>query len=330
MIRYVLAKLVLTIPLLLGVTFLLFVIGQLTPGDPVLIMLGERAPQEEIDRLRDALGLDQPWYVQYVQFVGNALRGDLGISYRSKLPVTNEVLSRLPATAELAGAALLFAVALGLSLGVVSAVNRNTWIDRIAIVFAMLGSSVPIFWSGILLIVLFAVDLGWLPASGRGTPLYDIVKAIARGDFGNLGDMITTMLRYLIMPAIALGAGAAALIARITRSSMLESLSQDYVRTARAKGLADNVVIIRHALRNALIPVATVVGLQIGSLMAGAVLTETVFSWPGIGFLTVQAIGQRDFPVLQATVLLVATIFTLINLLLDILFVQLDPRIKYQ
>ncbi len=306
MIRYVLAKLILTLPLLLGVTFLLFVIGQLTPGDPVLIMLGERAPQEEIDRLRDTLGLDQPWYVQYVQFVGNALRGDLGISYRSKLPVTNEVLSRLPATAELAGAALLFSLTVGLSMGIVAAVNRNTWIDRVAIVFAMIGSSMPVFWSGLLLIVLFAVDLGWLPASGRGTPY------------------------HLIMPAIALGAGAAALIARITRSSMLESLSQDYVRTARAKGLADNVVIIRHALRNALIPVVTVVGLQIGGLMAGAVLTETVFSWPGIGFLTVQAIGQRDFPVLRATVLLVATIFTLVNLLLDVLFVQLDPRIKYR
>jgi peptide/nickel transport system permease protein len=282
------------------------VIGQLTPGDPVLIMLGERAPQEEIDRLRDALGLDQPWYIQYLQFVGNALRGDLGISYRSKLPVTGEVLSRLPATAELAGSALLFAVVLGLSMGIVSAVKRNTWVDRIAIVIAMFGSSMPVFWSGLILIVFFAVNLGWLPASGRGTPY------------------------HLIMPAIALGAGAAALIARITRSSMLESLSQDYVRTARAKGLNEQVVVMRHALRNALIPVATVVGLQIGSLMAGAVLTETVFSWPGIGFLTVQAIGQRDFPVLRATVLLVATIFTLINLALDVLFVQLDPRIKYR
>jgi peptide/nickel transport system permease protein len=305
-IRYVLTKLLLTIPLLFGVTFLLFVIGQLTPGDPVLIMLGERAPQEEVVRLRDALGLDQPWYIQYLQFVGNALRGDLGISYRSKLPVTSEVLSRIPATAELAGCALLFAVALGLTMGIISAVKRNTWIDRVAIVIAMLGSSMPVFWSGLLLIVLFAVNLGWLPASGRGTPF------------------------HLIMPSIALGAGAAALIARITRSSMLESLSQDYVRTARAKGLSENVVVLGHALRNALIPVVTVVGLQIGSLMAGAVLTETVFSWPGIGFLTVQAIGQRDFPVLRATVLMVAAIFALINLLLDVLFVQLDPRIKYQ
>jgi peptide/nickel transport system permease protein len=305
-IRYVLAKLLLTIPLLLGVTFLLFVIGQLTPGDPVLIMLGERAPEEEIVRLRDALGLDQPWYIQYFQFVGNALKGDLGISYRSKLPVTGEVLSRMPATAELAGCALLFAVVLGLSMGIISAVKRNTWVDRLAIVIAMFGSSMPVFWSGLLLIVFFAVTLGWLPASGRGTPY------------------------HLIMPSIALGAGAAALIARITRSSMLESLNQDYVRTARAKGLSENVVILGHALRNALIPVVTVVGLQIGALMAGAVLTETVFSWPGIGFLTVQAIGQRDFPVLRATVLMVATIFTLINLGLDVLFVQLDPRIKYQ
>src|SRR4051812_39876761 len=269
-------------------------------------MLGERAPAEEIVRLRDALGLDQPWYIQYLQFVGNALQGDLGISYRSKLPVASEVLSRLPATAQLAGCALLFSVVLGLTMGVVSAVKRNSWIDRLAMLFATVGSSVPVFWSGLILIVLFAVNLGWLPASGRGTP------------------------QHLIMPSIALGAGAAALIARITRSSMLESLNQDYVRTARAKGLAENVVIIRHALRNALIPVVTVVGLQIGALMAGAVLTETVFSWPGIGFLVVQSIGQRDFPVLRASVLLVATIFTLINLGLDVLFVQLDPRIKYQ
>jgi peptide/nickel transport system permease protein len=305
-VRYVLTKLVLTIPLLLGVTFVLFVIGQLTPGDPVLIMLGERAPADEVARLRVALGLDQPWYVQYLQFVGNALQGDLGISYRSKLPVTGEVLSRLPATIELAGTALVFAVALGLSMGIIAAVKRNTYIDRIAILISMFGSSMPIFWSGLLLIVLFAVTLGWLPASGRGTPA------------------------HLIMPAIALGASGASLIARITRSSMLESLGQDYVRTARAKGLAEWGIVIRHALRNALIPVATVVGLQIGALLGGAVLAETVFSWPGIGRLVVQSIEQRDFPVLRATVLLVATIFTMINLGLDVLFVQLDPRIKYR
>jgi peptide/nickel transport system permease protein len=304
--RYVFTKLLLTIPLMLGVTFVLFVIGQLTPGDPVLIMLGERAPADEAERLRTALGLDQPWYVQYGQFVGHALQGDLGISYRSKLPVMGEVLSRLPATIELASAALVFAVTLGLSMGIIAAVKRNTIVDRIAILISMLGSSMPIFWSGLLLIVLFAVTLGWLPASGRGTPA------------------------HLIMPAIALGASGASLIARITRSSMLESLNQDYVRTARAKGLAEWAIVIRHALRNALIPVATVVGLQIGALLGGAVLAETVFSWPGIGRLVVQSIEQRDFPVLRATVLLVAMIFTLINLGLDVLFVQLDPRIKYR
>lgn len=306
MFRYVLTKLLLTIPLLLGVTFVLFVIGQLTPGDPVLIMLGERAPADEAAKLRVALGLDQPWYVQYAQFVGHALQGDLGVSYRSKLPVTGEVLSRLPATMELASAALVFAVVLGLSTGILSAVKRNTIIDRIAILISMLGASMPIFWSGLLLIVLFAVNLGWLPASGRGTPA------------------------HLVMPAIALGASGAALIARITRSSMLESLGQDYVRTARAKGLAEWGIVIGHALRNALIPIATVVGLQIGALLGGAVLAETVFSWPGIGRLVVQSIEQRDYPVLRATVLLVATIFTMINLGLDVLFVQLDPRIKYR
>ena len=306
MFRYVLAKLILTIPLLLGVTFAIFVIGHLTPGDPVLIILGERALPEEAARLREALGLDLPWYLQYLQFVGNLLQGDLGVSYRSRLPVSQEVGSRLAATAELAGAALVFAVVLGLSMGIISAVKRNTIVDRLAILIAMLGSSMPVFWSGLLLILLFSLTLGWLPASGRGTPA------------------------HLIMPAIALGASGAALIARITRSSMLESLSQDYVRTARAKGLSEQVVVLRHALRNALIPVATVVGLQIGGLLAGAFLTEFVFAWPGIGFLTVQAIGQRDFPVLRATVLFVAVVFTLVNLGLDILFVQLDPRIKYR
>ena len=306
MLRYVVTKLLLTVPLLLGVSFAIFVIGLATPGDPVVIMLGERAPAEEADRLRRALGLDLPWYLQYVHFVSGAIQGDLGISYRSKLPVSRELLSRLPATAELASTALLFAVVLGLSMGIISAVKRNTIVDRAAIVVAMLGSSMPVFWSGLLLILLFALTLGWLPASGRGTPA------------------------HLLMPAVALGASAAALIARITRSSMLESLGQDYVRTARAKGVAEQAVVLRHALRNALIPVATVVGLQTGALMAGAVLTETVFSWPGIGRLTVQAIEQRDFPVVRGTVLLVATIFTLINLALDVLFVQLDPRIKYR
>ena len=306
MLRYVLTKLLLAVPLLLGVSFAIFVIGLVTPGDPVVAMLGERAPAEEVGRLRAALGLDLPWYLQYVHFVANALQGDLGISYRSKQPVAQEVFGRLPATAELATAALLFAVALGLSMGIVSAVKRNSPLDRAAMLLAMVGSSMPVFWSGLLLILLFALTLGWLPASGRGTPA------------------------HLILPAVALGASAAALIARITRSSMLESLGQDYVRTARAKGLNDRAVLLRHAFRNALIPVATVVGLQIGALLAGAVLTETVFAWPGIGRLTVQAIEQRDFPVVRGTVLLVATIFTVINLLLDVLFVQLDPRIKYR
>ena len=305
MFRYVVAKLVLTIPLLLGVTFALFVIGQLTPGDPVLIMLGERALPEEAARLRESLGLDQPWYVQYAQFIGNLLRGDLGISYRSKLPVTQEVVSRLPATAELAAAALVFAVVLGLSMGILSAVKRNTIVDRLAIVLAMLGASMPVFWSGLLLIVLFAVNLGWLPASGRGTPA------------------------HLIMPAIALGASGAALIARITRSSMLESLSQDYVRTARAKGLGERVVVLRHALKNALIPVVTVVGLQIGALLGGAVLTETVFNIPGIGRLAYDSIRAEDITTIQGTVLFAAFVIVVLNLLVDIAYSFLDPRVRY-
>jgi peptide/nickel transport system permease protein len=304
--RYVVAKLALAVPLLLGVTFLLFLLGQVTPGDPVVIMLGERAPAEEVARLRSALGLDQPWYVQYVRFVAGAVQGDLGISYRSKQPVFDEVLGRFPATVELASAALLFSVTLGIGLGVIAAVKHNSAVDRLTVLLAMLGSSMPVFWSGLLLIQLFALTLAWFPVSGRGSPM------------------------HVVLPGIALGASAAALIARITRSTMLESLGQDYVRTARAKGLAEQAVLIRHALRNALIPIVTVVGLEIGALLAGAVLTETVFAWPGIGRLTVQAIGQRDFPIVQGTVLLVATVFTVTNLALDVLFVQLDPRIKYR
>ncbi len=305
MLRYAITKLVLAVPLLLGVSFAVFVLGQITPGDPVIIMLGERAPPDEATRLRSSLGLDLPWYQQYLRFVASAVQGDLGISYRSKLPVFHELMSRFPATAELASAALLFSVTLGISMGVISAVKHNTLIDRLAVVVAIAGNSMPVFWSGLLLILLLALTLGWLPASGRGSPA------------------------HLVMPAIALGASAAALIARITRSSMLESLGQDYVRTARAKGLGEQAVVIRHALRNALIPVSTVVGLEIGALLAGAVLTETVFAWPGIGRLTVQAIDQRDFPVIRGTVLLVATVFTLTNLALDLLLVKLDPRIKY-
>ncbi len=305
LVRYVIKKVLLAIPVLLGVAFVLFVITLFTPGDPAMIVLGERAPQEELAAMREALGLNKPWYIQYADFVLNALRGDLGFSYRSKLPVTTEIANRLPATAQLAAAAFVIASTLGVALGVLSAVKQNSWIDRTTIIFGTIFASLPVFYLGILLILVFSLYLNLLPASGTGD------------------------IRNLILPAAALGVGNAAVVARLTRSSMLEVLRQDYLRTARAKGLRESAVILGHAMRNAMIPVATVLGLQIGALLGGAFLTETVFAWPGIGRLAVQAIGQRDYPVLRGTVLLVAVTFVAVNLLLDILFVIIDPRIKY-
>lgn len=306
MLRYALAKLALAPPLLLGVSVAVFLIGAAAPGDPVLIMLGEGAPPGEVERLRTNMGLDLPGYLQYGHFVGRAVQGDLGLSYRSKLPVFSEVVDRFPATLELAVAAMAFAVLLGMALGLLAAIGHNTLLDRLAVVLASIGASMPVFWSGLLLILLFTLTLGWLPASGRGD------------------------LRQIVMPAVALGLGAAAMIARMTRSCALEALGQEYVRTARSKGLAERAVVLRHAFRNALIPVAAVIGLQVGGLLAGAVLTETVFAWPGLGRLTVQAIEQRDFPLLRGAVLLVAISYTLVNLGLDLLFAYLDPRIRYQ
>jgi ABC-type dipeptide/oligopeptide/nickel transport system permease component len=303
--RYAATKLLLTGPLLLGVTLVVFILGQVTPGDPVLMLLGEGAPPEEVGRLRTQLGLDQPWPLQYAHFVGQALRGDLGISYRSRLPVFEEVLSRFPATIELTAAAMVVAVPTGVVLGVLAAQRRNTAVDRLAMLLATVGVSMPVFWSGLLLILLFSLMLGWLPASGRGGA------------------------EHLVLPGLALGLGASALIARLTRACVLEAMEQDYVRTARSKGLSERVVVLRHALRTALIPVAAAVGLQIGSLLAGSVLAETVFAWPGLGRLTVQAIEARDFPVVRGAVLLVAVTLTLVNLALDLLFAFLDPRIRY-
>ena len=306
MLTYALLRLALAVPLLFGVTLAVYVIGALAPGDPVLIMLGENAPPGEAERLRARLGLDLPWYLQYLHFVARAAQGDLGLSYRNRQPVFDEVLGRFPATVELTAAAMLVALVLGLGLGIAAALRYNGLVDRLAMLLAVVGGAMPVFWSGLLLIMLFSLTLGWLPASGRGSP------------------------QQLVLPSVALGLGAAALIGRLTRSSMLEVLAQDYVRAARARGLSERTVVLRHALRNALIPVAAAVGLQVGGLLSGAVLTETVFAWPGLGRLTVQAIEARDFPIIRGVVLLAAVVFTLINLALDLLFAYLDPRIRYR
>lgn len=308
MFGYALGRLVGTVPVLFGVTLLVFAMTWLTPGDPVVALLGESAQgitQEARDDLRRQLGLDRPWPVQYLDYVAGLARGDLGTSIRSRRPVLQEVVDRLPATAELALAGLAIAVVLGVSLGVAAAVRRRTWVDALAIAVALVGVSVPVFWSGFLLMLVFALELGWLPASGRGT------------------------WQHLVLPALTVGVSSAAFIARITRGAVLETLGQDYVRTARAKGVAARRVVVRHALRNALLPIVTVVGLQLGGLLGGAVLTETVFAWPGVGRMLVDAIVARDLPLVQGSVLTISLIFILVNLAVDLSYAAINPKVRY-
>ena len=308
MLLYLLRRLLGTLPVLFGVTLVVFAMTYLTPGDPVVALLGDSAQGitgEAREVLRAQLGLDRPWPVQYLSYVRGLLQGDLGTSVRSRRPVLDEVRDRLPATAELALAGLAIAVVLGVSLGVAAALRRRTWVDALAIAIALVGVSVPVFWSGFVLMLIFSLELGWLPASGRGT------------------------WAHLVLPALTVGVASAAFIARITRGAVIETLAQDYVRTARAKGLAARVVVVRHALRNALLPIVTVVGLQLGGLLGGSVLTETVFAWPGVGRMLVDAILARDLPLVQGSVLLVSLIFMLVNLLVDLSYAFINPKVRY-
>ena len=308
MFGYLLGRLLGTVPVLFGVTLLVFAMTWLTPGDPVVALLGETAQgisAEAREDLRRQLGLDRPWPVQYLEYVTGLAQGDLGTSIRSRRPVVDEVLDRLPATAELALAGLAIAVVVGVSLGVAAAVRKRTWVDALAIAVALVGVSVPVFWSGFLLMLVFALELGWLPASGRGT------------------------WQHLVLPALTVGISSAAFIARITRGAVLETLGQDYVRTARAKGVAARRVVVRHALRNALLPIVTVVGLQLGGLLGGAVLTETVFAWPGVGRMLVDAILARDLPLVQGSVLVVSLLFILVNLTVDLSYAAINPKVRY-
>jgi peptide/nickel transport system permease protein len=308
LLRYAVSRLIGTVPVLFGVTLLVFLMAWVTPGDPVIAMLGEASQgisQQDLDDLRRELGLDRPLPMQYVSYVGGLLRGDLGSSVRSRRPVLAEIRDRLPATVELALAALTIAVALGVTLGVLAAVRKRTWVDGAAIAVALVGVSVPVFWSGFVLMIVFALELGWLPASGRGT------------------------WRHLVLPAVTVGVSSAAFIARITRGAVLEALAQDYVRTAHAKGVPPRRVVLRHALRNALLPIVTVVGLQLGGLLGGAVLTETVFAWPGVGRLLVDAIVARDLPLVQGSVLVVSLLFILVNLSVDLSYAAINPRVRY-
>ena len=314
--QYLTRRLLLLVPVLAGVSIIVFLVLHLSPGDPAEIMLGSQATKEDLARLRAELGLTEPLHVQYVHWMSHVVRGDLGRSLWMKRPVLTEVLERFRATLVLTGTALVLSTVGGLALGIASATRPNSALDRLSAVASLFGASMPVFWLGIVLMVVFSLWLGWLPASGMFAPY-------GGGDARDL-------LSHLILPALTLAAASVTIVARLTRSTMLEVLGQDYVRTARAKGLAERGIVIRHALKNAMIPILTVVGVQAGYLLGGAVLTETVFAWPGVGTLMVQGILARDFPLVQGCVLVIALSFVLINLCVDLLYGFLDPRIRYE
>jgi ABC-type dipeptide/oligopeptide/nickel transport system permease component len=302
---FILRRLLLAIPTLFGVLIVAFLLLYVAPGDPVQSMVGERADEETIARLRAQLHLDDPLPTRFGHYVLSVATGDLGRSYITNRPISQDIRERFPKTLQLAGAAMLLATLVGISLGVLSALRPGGLADRLALSIAYLGISFPVYWVGLLLILLFAVSLRLLPPSGYGSP------------------------RFLVLPALALGMRSIAFLARMTRSAMLESLSADYVRTARAKGLPERVVALRHALRNALIPIITVLGLDFGAYLTGSILTETVFSWPGIGRYVVNAIGRRDLPAIQGTVLFLSAVFVIVNLITDLAYAKADPRVSY-
>jgi len=302
----ILRRLLLAIPTLAGVLIVVFLLLYVAPGDPVLQMVGERADEATIARLRAELRLDDPLPTQFAHYAGGVLRGDLGNSYITRRPILQDILERFPNTLLLAGAAMLLASIIGISLGILSARYPGGWLDRGSLGIAYVGISFPVYWVGLILILIFAVTLRWLPASGFGS------------------------WEYLILPALALGSRSIAFLARVTRSSMLETLGSDFVRTARAKGVKESGVVLRHALRNALIPVITVLGLDFGYYLTGSILTETIFSWPGIGRYVVNAIARRDLPAIQGSVLFLSVVFVLVNLITDLAYAKADPRVKYE
>jgi len=333
MAKYIIKRLLLLIPVLIGVSLLVFVVMHMFTTDPAATILGQHAKQDQILALREQLGLNKPIYVQYWNFLVGIFHGNLGDSLMTKTPVWNEIKARFPATIELALAAVIFASIFGVIMGVISAIKQNSVVDYICMVVSLLGVSMPIFWLGLIFILVFSVQLHWLPVAGRIdiglepikiTGLY-LIDSLATGNM----DAFFSALKHLILPAVALGSTSTAIIARMTRSTMLEVVRQDYIRTARAKGLLERPIIFGHALKNALIPIVTVIGLQLGSLLGGAVLTETVFSWPGVGKYVVEAILASDYPVVQGSVMMMAVIFVLVNLIVDIIYAFIDPRIKY-
>ena len=306
MLRYFFRRVLLAVPVLLGVATLVFSLIHLVPGDPAQAMIGDGASPQDVAELRKNLGLDQPLVTQYVTFLRNAVTGDLGRSFRTGQPVTTMIIERIPATAELAVAAMIIAIVLAIPLGVIAAVWRGTAIDYSAMTFALAGVSIPNFWLGPLLAIVFAVELGWLPVSGRGT------------------------LAHLVLPSISLGLALAAILARMTRASLLDELGELYVRAARARGVSNTAAISRHALRNSMVPLLTIVALQFGAVLTGAVITETIFAWPGIGRLLIQSIGFRDYPMVQGCILLIAVTYVSVNLITDLMYGFLDPRIRYE
>lgn len=334
MASYLLRRLALTIPILLGVSLLVFFMLHSAGGDPAQLILGARADPEAIAALREEMGLDRPLWVQYVDFLSGAVRGDFGRSYRSNTPVVEEIAARFPATIELAVTAMAIAVVVGVIVGTLAAVRRHSVLDYLSSTGVLLGVSIPTFWLGLILIIVFGLWLRWLPISGRvdsrlgadpSVPFLTLTS-LAQGNWAVASDAF----RHLILPALTLSAWPAAIVARMTRAPLIESLGQDYARTARGKGLPERAIVMGHAARNALLPVLTVVGLEFGTLLGGAVVTETIFSWPGLGQLTVTAIGARDYQVVQGVVVLLAAVFVLLNLLVDVLYAVLDPRIRYE
>ncbi|HEY9429720.1 MAG TPA: ABC transporter permease [Gemmatimonadaceae bacterium] len=306
MLSFLARRVLLAIPTLFGVLVVVFALLYVAPGDPVMEMVGERADSATIARLREELKLDEPLPTQFAHYAGGVLRGDLGRSYITNRPIVSDIRERFPRTLQLAASAMLLAAVVGITIGVLAAARPNGWFDRLSLAFAYLGISFPVYWVGLILILLVAVTLRWLPPSGYGG------------------------IEYLILPALALGSRSIAFLARMTRSAMLEVLGSDYVRTARAKGLRRRVVIARHALRNALIPVITVLGLDFGYYLTGSILTETIFSWPGLGRYVVNAISRRDLPAIQGTVLFLSVVFVLVNLITDLVYAAADPRVGYE
>ncbi|WP_122644162.1 ABC transporter permease [Luxibacter massiliensis] len=330
--KYIIKRLLMLIPVLLGVSIIVFTITHVFSPDPAAVVLGQHATEESMEAWREANGLTGSVISQFGHYILGVLQGDLGTSYYTKVPVTEELASRFPATIELAVIAIILASIFGVLLGVLSAVKKNSALDNAGRIISLVGVSVPIFWLGVIMIIIFSGTLHWLPSGGQIDPLlkparvtgFNLLDCIIAGN----GAAVVDSLKHIIMPALALCMYALAIITRITRTSMLDSMKQDYVRTAKAKGLSEGKVLKKHVLRNSLNPVVTIIGLQFGSLLGGAVLTEKVFSWPGIGSYIVDCVQKSDFPVIQGAVLLTATIFVVVNLVVDIVYTFLDPRIK--